>query len=111
LARLLSAYSNKFPQLEDLRRSLSTCENTPNEPRKAETTSTPWAVRKRLSPAEINDLVEAFQAGTRQRDLAGQYAISLYSVKQLLAQAGARRYRIRGSGVASCGRPDEQNQN
>ncbi len=57
----------------------------------------PWAVRKRLTPTEINDLVTAFQTGARQKDLADKYAISLYSVKQLLKNAGVRRYRIRAS--------------
>jgi hypothetical protein len=95
MVRLLSAYSNKFPQLERLHETLSTCPNTPNKPRKVEMTTFPWAIRKRLTPNEINDLVAAFQSGTRQKDLADQYAISLYSVKQLLAQAGARRYKPR----------------
>lgn len=90
--RLLSEYSNKFPQLAALRESLSNCANTPNQPRKVEMATVPWATRHRLTPAQINDLVTAFLAGTHQKDLADRYGISLYSVKQLLKAAGARRY-------------------
>ncbi len=92
MVRLLSAYSNKFTQLESLCELLSNCANTPTQPRKVEMTAQPWAIRHRLTPTQINDLVTAFQAGTHQKDLAERYGISLYSVKQLLKAAGARRY-------------------
>jgi hypothetical protein len=54
-----------------------------------------WRVRDRLTGDHVTALVSRFQAGERQRDLAVEYGVSRSTVKRLLAQHGARRYRRR----------------
>ncbi|WP_168801573.1 hypothetical protein [Glycomyces buryatensis] len=46
---------------------------------------------KRLTPADRQELIEEFLAGTRQTDLAEQYGIGLSSVQGNIRKAGARR--------------------
>jgi hypothetical protein len=50
-----------------------------------------WFTRDRLSPGDIETLVELFEAGTRQVDLASKFGISVSSVKRILRVRRAQK--------------------
>jgi hypothetical protein len=49
-----------------------------------------WRIRDKLTPADVQTLVQAFVAGTPQPELAVRYKISHSSVKRLLRKHGVR---------------------
>lgn len=49
-----------------------------------------WALTDRLSDADVQAMIEKFQAGTPKQKLAALYGISLSSVKRLLRQVHTR---------------------
>jgi hypothetical protein len=55
-------------------------------------------VRVRLGDEAVAELVAAFVAGATREGLAGQYDVSLSSVKRLLRGAGVRRRDSRSAG-------------
>jgi hypothetical protein len=50
-----------------------------------------WRVRDRLTDDDVQLLAAEFLAGTSKRALAGQYGLSLSSVKNILRKHGVRR--------------------
>jgi hypothetical protein len=54
----------------------------------------PWRLRDRLDERTRADMIAAHRAGTTAASLANTHALSLKSVKRLLASAGVRRKRL-----------------
>lgn len=98
---LILAYLNTPPQVDGLIRRLSDpltsgneisgpswCTDTTSD-RAAEEASgrTPRPLHRRLSPDQRAALTTAYVSGTKQKDLAAQYGISISSVKRLVRAA------------------------
>ena len=56
----------------------------------------PWSLRRRLSPHDIETLIDRYVTGTTARELAEQYGISVRSVKRLAHDHGVARRGYRG---------------
>jgi DNA-binding MarR family transcriptional regulator len=53
----------------------------------------PWRVSDRLTEADIQAMIERYQAGEATKPaLAEQYKVSLSTVKRILARHGVRKY-------------------
>ena len=59
--------------------------------RSAPLATRPWRVDARLSEADAEQFVAAFDAGTSKRKLAERYGISVSSVKRLIRQHRASK--------------------
>jgi hypothetical protein len=58
------------------------------------TAQRPWSLRDRFDERARADMIAAYRAGATAASLATEHALSLSSVKRLLAAAGARRQRL-----------------
>jgi transcriptional regulator of aromatic amino acid metabolism len=56
-------------------------------------TASPTYVRRRLSEADIAELIEAYRAGTTAKVLAERYDVHYTTVKKKLRKYGVRRSR------------------
>ncbi len=99
---LIVHYSNTPELLSNLRRTVDAVTSIMVEDDEPDLSMTApadrvWRVRDRLSPADIDQLVESFKDGTTIPELATRYGISRSSVKTLLRQRGVRRHPRPGS--------------
>jgi DNA-directed RNA polymerase specialized sigma24 family protein len=64
-----------------------------------------WRVRDRLSPADIQALLNAYRDGTTSQTLAERYGFSTNTIKRLLREHGVhkRRSRVPDVGVDADG--------
>jgi hypothetical protein len=86
------AYSNTLAQVVALHEAFERRLNAPigqvaSSPACTEEPHRPRSLHQRLTPAEIEALVAAYQAGVRQPVLAERYGIGLTSVKKLIREA------------------------
>lgn len=102
-------YSNTPDLLSDLRRTVQAVTEMIVEDDEPDLSTTApvdrsWQIKDRLTPADIDQLVESFKAGTTIPDLVARYGISRSSVKTLLRKRGVRRgSHVRGSPFTSEG--------
>src|SRR5215469_11474540 len=99
---LIAHYSNTPDLLSDLRRTVDAVTSITAEDDEPDLSMTApadrdWRVRDRLSPADIDHLVQSFKDGSAISELVTLYGISRSSVKTLLRQRGARRRPRRDS--------------
>lgn len=95
---LLHHYSNTPELLSDFRRTvdaMTTITVEEDEPDVSWTApgGSDWRVKDRLTPAEIDQLVDAFKYGATIPELVTRYGICRSSIKTLLRQRGVRRTR------------------
>ncbi len=86
---LLGRYSNQEHQVELLQRILS----LPQTGQKRQAPGRPKQKQVRLSPADIDRLIELYLAGKEINDLATQFEISRTTVMKHVERAGAPRRR------------------
>ena len=103
MVELIAHYSNTPELLSDLRRTVDAVTTVVVEDDEPDLSSSApadrdWRVSDRLSPSDINQLVESFKDGTTISNLVTRYGISRSSVKTLLRQRGVRRSRRSGPG-------------
>lgn len=55
-----------------------------------------WSMTDRLSPAELQAMVESYRNGATAQELAATFSISMSSVKRVVRRAGARKRRPPG---------------
>lgn len=96
MVEIVTHYSNTPELLSDLRRTVQVVTEMSVEDDEPDLSITapvdrPWRVRDRLSPADIDQLVESFKDGSTIPELVSCYGISLSSIKTLLRQRGVRR--------------------
>jgi hypothetical protein len=99
---LIAHYSNTPELLSDLRRTVDAVTSImveDDEPDLSMTapTDSDCQVTDRLSPGDIDQLVQSFKEGTTIPELVTRYGISRSSVKTLLRQRGVRRRPCPGS--------------
>jgi transcriptional regulator of aromatic amino acid metabolism len=56
-----------------------------------------WRVTDRLSPSDIQVLVESYRTGSTAKVLAERYSVSTTTVKRLLREHGVRKLRPRAA--------------
>ncbi|THV22080.1 hypothetical protein [Glycomyces paridis] len=101
MVEVLNAYPHSFPQVKALRSDLSNHAkpDTKSQERssglKTPVRTAPRPLRKRLAPKDRQRLIEDYLAGALQKDLATRYSIGLSSVKNVLREAGAKKYSAR----------------
>lgn len=93
---VLGAYSNRSDQLEQLqklapvvaegRRRYLTQPPSPWKPQRR-----PHKLRDRLSPDQLQAMVDEFAAGATGQQVADRYGVSLRTVKRLLRERGVCR--------------------
>jgi DNA-directed RNA polymerase specialized sigma24 family protein len=92
IVEVLKAYSHTPDQLYDLRKAREVvrgdASNEPDDPQPPQ--PRPWSMADRLSPEDVQAMIEKYHAGTIAQDLAAQYGISVKSVRRLLRKHGAR---------------------
>jgi len=92
---LLCRYSNRQAQIEgmeDVLRRITQNDQTDLPGISSEAARTRWrSVADRVSPIEVETLVERYRSGVKAAFLAREYGISLSSVRRILRQHGARR--------------------
>ena len=91
---VLKAYSHPA-QLHDLRKIWEVVhDGQPDEPddrNEAASRRSQWSMVDRLSPADVQAIIDAYHAGMIAKDVAAKFQISLSSVRRLLRKHGARR--------------------
>ncbi|HEU0087976.1 MAG TPA: hypothetical protein VFQ77_10045 [Pseudonocardiaceae bacterium] len=92
----LKAYSHTPAQLDDLRKTVEVMRGQrPGDPddTRNETASRPtrWALADRLSPEDVQAIIDLYREGTVAKDLATKFAISVKSVRRLLNKHNVRR--------------------
>ena len=92
---VLTAYSHTPERLDDLRKAAEIVRGQrPDEPdeERNEQASRPrqWSLADRLSPDEVQTIINRYRAGTTAKDLVVKLGISLSSVRRLLGKHGAR---------------------
>jgi hypothetical protein len=102
LVEVATHYSNTPDLLVDLRHTIETVTGTTVEDDESDVSVTApadrsWHVRERLSSADIDQLVESFEAGSTILELVARYGIGQTSVKRLLRERGVRRRRRRSA--------------
>jgi hypothetical protein len=58
--------------------------------------SRPWQVAARLDASDVKHMIKSYLDGSTIAELSEQHCISASSVKRLLRESGARKYRPRG---------------
>ncbi|MDP9332218.1 MAG: hypothetical protein M3Q30_02730 [Actinomycetota bacterium] len=86
---LLGRYSNQELQVEKLQRILS----FPQTGQKRQAPRRPKQKQVRLSPTDVDHLIELYLAGKEINELAGQFDISRTTVMKHVERAGAPRRR------------------
>ncbi len=83
---LLTSYSNSFPQVRALCSALEhrVRDQSDHPDLRNQGARKPWALRRRLTLQDLEDIASKFATGARQGDIAQAYGISLSSVKRLL---------------------------
>lgn len=92
---LIGRYSRYGPDLDKLNRAAALDEA--KRPREGEQPADAWAVKRRLTPQEIDELVDAYRVGQSAPSLAAMYGISRTSVLNLIDAAGGDRHARRMS--------------
>ena len=92
---LLTAYSHTPERLDDLRKAVEIVRRQEaDEPdaERNEDASRPrqWSMADRLSPEEVQTIINRYRTGTIAKDLAATFGISLSSVRRLLRKHRAR---------------------
>jgi hypothetical protein len=89
LVEVLTSYSHTT-QLADLQRCTDVRRVAAVPPAELAATRA-WSLRDRFDERARADMIAAYRAGATAASLAAEHAVSLRSVKRLLAAAGARR--------------------
>lgn len=92
---VLTAYSHTPERLHDLQKAVEViCRQRPDEAHaeRNEDASRPrqWSMSDRLSPDEVQTIIDLYRAGSIAKDVAAKFGISLSSVRRLLRKHGAR---------------------
>lgn len=93
---IVTHYSNTPNLLSDLRRTINavtTMVIRDDEPDIAASAPADraWRVKERLSPRDLDQLVESFKEGTTIPELVERYGISRTTIRTILRQHGVRR--------------------
>jgi len=95
IVEVLKAYSHIPSRLYDLRKTWEVVHGQlPDEhdEDRNEEASRPrqWSMTDRLSPRDVQAIIDQYHAGTIAKDLAEKFGISLSSVRRLLRKHGSR---------------------
>ena len=99
LGWMITAYPNTFPQVTALHEQVYRTESpdqdvvAPLPPSKPDSAGELAArpLKRRLSPIDIDNLINEYRAGAYQKHLAQKYGIGMTSVGKILRTAGARK--------------------
>ena len=91
---IIGHYSNTHNLLTHLRRTIEAVTTMITEDDQPDITppGQAWRIRNRLSPADLNQLVDSFRQGTTIAELTARYGISRTSIRAILRKRGTWRH-------------------